>query len=238
VDGIRDLSSKAIPQPFSDKSVGFLSLEGGSSFPRSDCPDGLISDHDISAASQGYFLKRAVELGPQHPFGLVGFALHNGLADAEQGRDPQFKETQQLIPDQTVRFVMILTPFRVANYAVGSAQRGQHRSTDFASVSSILMRTHILSADLHKAVRERAESDAQKRIGGCHNNLYPGQELALEHVGQRRAEFRRRKGIFIHLPIAGNYDISHAYSMVKLDFVPSHQEGRFRQALSVKVLEF
>src|ERR1700676_407560 len=152
-------------------------------------------------------MKSPDALAAQNIVAKSRLAFFEYFAHAADGSEPCFQCGFQAKVYRVVGFAKILPPLGMPDNHMGHAQRHQHRSRNFAGISSVRFPMHILNADSHAGTFCRLNCGMHIGVRRTDHNL-----IAAVSRNQRQkfakevASFIRR---FVHLPIRGKQLLSH-----------------------------
>ena len=203
----------------------FLRLIIGGRLARADGPDGLVGDDDLGHVVGGNSFERLADLAVDDRGGLIGFALVERFAHADDGRQPGGERGGGALVDGFIRLAEVLTALGVTDDDVGDTGIEQHGGGNFARVGAGSGPVHIFSTHHHRGAFGGFHNGGNREVGRADENLG---EVA---GGQRGNDFLDEGGAFggslVHLPVAGDQNATgHGSSGKSLGLKEKRPDGK------------
>jgi hypothetical protein len=144
--GLGDLLAELLVEPLADALVNLLRLLGGSDLAGADGPDGLVGDDDLAPVL--HLLADGRELVDDDFHGLVGLALLESLANAEDDVDASVESGLGLVGDESVALLEDYAALAVADQSPGDVGVLELRGGDLAGESTVGLVEDVLGGDL------------------------------------------------------------------------------------------
>ncbi|KAI3485238.1 hypothetical protein L1887_51523 [Cichorium endivia] len=185
--------------PLADGGVHLLRLLRGSDLARADGPDGLVGDHDLGPVLN--LVGGGVELTNDDVDRLVGLALLERLADAQDHREALGESGGGLLGDVGVRLAKERTALRVAEDDPGDRGVLEHVDRHLAREGTARLVVGVLRRDGHLGASKLLLDGQQslKRRPVALTDV--GVELGLgERLGELLGGLKRA----VHLPVSAD----------------------------------
>ena len=188
--------------------MDLLSLLSGGSLAGADGPDRLVGNHDILPLLGCEVEYAACQFGLAHSLLLVGLALCQALADAENDLQTIGQCQVHLLLQYLGSLGIVLTTLAVAQYHVLSTGALHHSCAHFTGIGTALVVGTVLGAHGDHAVFEQLANGSQVDEGCADDNLAVGllgSQNVLQLGGQRHTFLQ----VLVHLPVACYNLLSH-----------------------------
>lgn len=144
---VGSLLADVLLEPLADALVNLLCLLGGGDLAGADGPDGLVGNDDLAPVLD--LLGHGGELADDNLHGLVGLALLEGLANAEDDVDAAVKGSLGLAGDEGVALLEDDTALAVADQGPGDVGVLELGSGDLAGEGTVGLVEDVLGGDLN-----------------------------------------------------------------------------------------
>ena len=188
--------------------MNLFSLLGGSGLAGADGPDGLVGDDDVLPLLGAQVEYAALELCLADSLLLVGFALCQALADAEDYLQTVGQSQIHLLLEDGGCLVVVLTTLAVAQDDVLGAGALDHGGAHLTGVGSALLVGAVLGADGDAAVLQQIGHSGQVDEGRADDDVAVGllsSENLLEFLGEGYTLLQ----VLVHFPVACYNVLSH-----------------------------
>ena len=139
---------------------------------------------------------------------MVGFALFEFFADADDGDERVGEGGFELEVDGVVGLVEVLAALGVADEDVGGADGGEHDGRGFAGVGAFVQPVHVLCADEDGFVAGGVDDGGQRGHGGAEDDL--GVRCCFDERDEGCEEGDGLVGGLVHLPVGGDEEFACA----------------------------
>jgi hypothetical protein len=178
-DGIRDVLGDFLGQMSSDESVDFFSLFGGSGLSGTDGPDGFIGNDDSGVIFSRELALQSVELSGDDVQSFIAFSLLKRFTDTEDNVKTVVQSISSLGGNNLIRFVEVLSSFRVTQNSPLQAEVLNVLRSNFTSVSTETSGRGVLDRDLDALLEGREDIRDLEGDGGNNDLNFVLVELDL-----------------------------------------------------------
>jgi hypothetical protein len=206
--GLGDLLAELLVEPLADALVNLLRLLGGGDLAGADGPDGLVGDDDLAPVLD--LLADGGELVDDDLHGLVGLALLEGLADAEDDVDAAVESGLGLVGDESVALLQDDAALAVADQSPGNVGVLELRGGDLAGESAVGLVEDVLGGDLD-ALAGVLAGEEEVEGGRGDDDLGVGIDLGVVELVDDVGD--RLNGA---VPVGGRKSVSWAVCLVSL----------------------
>ena len=188
----------------------FFCLLSGSGLARTDCPNGFVSEDNVSKLFGGEVEERAGELCFNHFVLLAAFALFEHFADAENHLQAVSEGEVDFFFENFSRFAIVSAAFAVAEDYVACARALHHFGRNFTGVSAACLVCAVLCAEADNALVDNAGHGGEVDKRSADHDVAVGL-VGFEDVVQLGCEGDAFLQVLVHFPVTCYDFFSHNF---------------------------